>query len=124
LEEEVSQLTSMQACDDAFLVPTSSRSTSKRSTPVSQLALTQDFDYVFLVPTSSRSASKRSTPVSQLVSMQTVDINTPVNHGSNPTVLTPFGRVVLLQLMALISLEATVLVIYQMNIQMRVHNWV
>jgi len=37
VEEEVSQLTSMQAFDDAFLVSTSSRSASKRSTPVSQL---------------------------------------------------------------------------------------
>jgi len=86
----VSQLTSMQAFDDAFLVSTSSRSASKRSTPVSQLTsipaldmsqLTsmQADDNDFLVPASSTSASKRSTPVLHL-------------SGSDPAVLTPIAR--------------------------------
>jgi hypothetical protein len=60
---------------------------------VLQLASTQHFDGAFLVLISSRCASKRSTPVShQQASMQTVDINTPVNHDSDPAVLAPIGR--------------------------------
>jgi hypothetical protein len=90
IEEEVSQLTSIQAFDDAFLVSTSSRSASKRSTPVSQLSSMPALDMSqltsmqadgndFLVPTSSTSASKRSTPVLHL-------------SGSDPALLTPIAR--------------------------------
>jgi hypothetical protein len=85
LDEEVSRLISTRAFDDAFLAPTISRSTSKRSTPVSNLAVMQDVDDAFFVPTSSRSASKRSTLVLQLAFKHTVD------HSSNPLVLTPIG---------------------------------
>ena len=90
VEEEVSQLTSIQAFDDAFLVSTSSRSASKRSTPVSQLSSMPALNMSqltsmqadgndFLVPTSSISASKRSTPVLHL-------------SGSDPALLTPIAR--------------------------------
>ncbi len=90
VEEEVSQLTSIQAFDDAFLVSTSSRSASKRSTPVSQLSSMPALNMSqltsmqadgndFLVPTSSTSASKRSTPVLHL-------------SGSDPALLTPIAR--------------------------------
>jgi hypothetical protein len=93
LEEEVSRLTSTQAFDDVFLVPTSSCSASKRSTLGLQLTSMQAFDMSqltsmqtvadnFFVPTSSTSASKRSTPVLQL-------------SGSDHAVLTPIVRSVI-----------------------------
>ncbi len=90
VKEEVSQLTSIQACDDAVLVSTSSQAASKRSTPVSQLSSMPALNMSqltsmqadgndFLVPTSSISASKRSTPVLHL-------------SGSDPALLTPIAR--------------------------------